>query len=105
MIKIISGWEWILLAVIFLAIFLWGPQKLPELARALGEAKKEFDSSSKQVNKFASSTRRIEPSSDDIYIQTAKKIGINTEGKTKEQISQEIIEKAKDTNDEENISS
>jgi hypothetical protein len=35
------------------------------------------------------------PTSDDILIGTAKKLGINTEGKTKEQISQEIINASK----------
>jgi len=38
------------------------------------------------------------PSSDDALIETAKKLGISTKGKTKEQISQEIVEKAKKGN-------
>jgi len=35
------------------------------------------------------------PSSGDILIETARKLGISTEGKTREQISQEIVEKFK----------
>ncbi|MEM4449647.1 MAG: twin-arginine translocase TatA/TatE family subunit, partial [Nitrososphaerota archaeon] len=36
----IQGLEWIIVAVIILVFFLWGPEKLPKLARSLGQAKK-----------------------------------------------------------------
>ena len=35
-----SGWEWIL--VILLALFVFGPKRLPELMRALGEGVRDF---------------------------------------------------------------
>ena len=34
--------EWIIIGVIVVVIFLWGPTKIPALARALGRAKKEY---------------------------------------------------------------
>lgn len=38
----IEGIEWIILLVIVAALFLFGPQKLPELARGFGRALGEF---------------------------------------------------------------
>ncbi len=34
-------------------------------------------------------------SSDEVLLQTARRLGINTQGKTKEQISEEIVRRAK----------
>lgn len=80
--------------LIILALILWGPKKLPELARAIGEARREFERASKEVTSPPPTTE-TKPSSDDLLIETAKKLGISTEGKTKEQISQEIVKKSK----------
>ncbi len=93
----ITGWEWIVIVAIVAALILWGPKKLPELARAIGEAKKTFEKASKEVEETTKSLSQIEtePSSDDLLIETAQMLGISTEGKTKEQISQEIVEKVK----------
>ena len=95
MILLISGWEWIVVIGIVAVLILWGPKKLPELARAIGEAKKEFQKASKEVTKPLSA-EETEPSGDDLFIETAEMLGISTEGKTKEQIAREIAEKAKD---------
>jgi sec-independent protein translocase protein TatA len=43
------GYEWVIVAVILLVLFLWGPKKLPELAKALGLAKKEFKEATKET--------------------------------------------------------
>ncbi|MCD6529876.1 twin-arginine translocase TatA/TatE family subunit [Candidatus Bathyarchaeota archaeon] len=92
----IVGWEWIVILIIAIVIILWGPQKIPELARALGRAKGEFDRAQKEFEEAAKvELERPLESGDDALIETAKKLGIKTEGKTKEQISQEIIERAK----------
>ena len=39
----IQGIEWIIVAAIIVFLLLWGPTKLPKIARSLGEAKKEFE--------------------------------------------------------------
>ncbi len=85
-----------MILIIAIVIILWGPQKIPELARALGRAKGEFDRAQKEFEEAAKvELERPLESGDDALIETAKKLGIKTEGKTKEQISQEIIERAK----------
>jgi len=39
----IDPWEAVMIGAILLVLFLWGPQKIPELARAVGEAKRELE--------------------------------------------------------------
>ncbi len=100
--------QWIIIGVVVVVIFLWGPQKIPELARGLGRAKKEFENASKEagdlanaITKPSTSTPSMaasypapERSADQVLIETARKLGISTEGKTRDQISQEIVSRA-----------
>jgi sec-independent protein translocase protein TatA len=99
--------QWIIIGIIVVVIFLWGPQKIPELARGLGRAKgefekasREFDAASKQVAGGAPQPSAqtgpafVEKSADQILMETARALGIDTAGKTREQISQEIIAKS-----------
>ncbi len=100
--------QWIIIGVIVVVIFLWGPQKIPELARGLGRAKgefekasKEFDDASKQAAAGGPQTGAqgsqvfAEKSGDQVLMETARALGIDTAGKTREQISQEIVAKSK----------
>jgi sec-independent protein translocase protein TatA len=91
--------QWIIIGIIVVVIFLWGPQKIPQLAKALGRAKKEFDQASKEFEAAASETSSPAPASpktaDQILIEAARALGINTADKTREQISQEIIARSK----------
>jgi sec-independent protein translocase protein TatA len=90
----VTGWEWILIIVVLMALIIWGPKKIPELARALGEARGEFERASKEVSKMPKK-KKEEASGDDALIETARKLGIDTEGKTRDQISEEILRKFK----------
>ncbi len=103
--------QWIIIGVIVIVIFLWGPQKIPELARGLGRAKGEFDKASKEfdvASKQAASGGAassqsaaqagpvvVEKSGDQVLMETARALGIDTAGKTRDQISQEIIAKSR----------
>lgn len=93
----IVGWEWVLIMIIVLGLVLWGPKKIPELARSLGQARAEFERAQREAMKPLSEVGEVgsQPSSDDVLIETARKLGISTEGKTREQISKEIVEKFK----------
>ncbi|MEM1538705.1 MAG: twin-arginine translocase TatA/TatE family subunit [Candidatus Nezhaarchaeales archaeon] len=93
----IYNWEWIIIGVIVILIFLYGPQKLPQLARSLGLAKREFEKAQK-LSEVGVESLAIQPApSDDKLIEVAKSLGISTEGKTKDQIAREIVEKARKT--------
>jgi len=128
-----------IIGIMAVVLFLWGPQKIPDLARALGRAKREFDAASKEFAKAANITTTgtgsivgaflgtgaeqtptlmpkqpmaplppmspivttpIPPpptntSGDELLIDTARKLGITTQGKTREQVQKEIIDLAK----------
>jgi sec-independent protein translocase protein TatA len=89
------GYEWLVVIAVIAIIFLWGPQKLPELARSIGLARKEFEKASKEITTAGTSATTTSSSSTaDALILAAKDLGISTEGKTKEQIAKEIAEKA-----------
>lgn len=90
----IVGYEWLIVLAIIVVLFVWGPQKLPEFARSIGLARKEIEKAYKEASNVtqpaSAPTSEIDP-----LIETAKKVGISTEGKTKAQISEEIVAKAK----------
>ena len=87
------GYEWLIVVGILLVVFLWGPQKLPELARSIGLAKKEFEKAAKEVSLGPTTGAPTTTADTDPLIVAAKNLGITTEGKTKEAIAREIAEK------------
>ena len=89
----IVGYEWLIVLAILVVLFVWGPRKLPEFARSIGLARKEIEKTYKETSSLAKEvTGPTAPTPDtDALVETAKKLGISTEGKTKEQISDEIV--------------
>jgi len=86
-----SGWEWVIILVVVAGLVLWGPKKIPELARSIGDARSEFEKASK--GEIQRAIANDETPGDDTLIETARKLGINTLGKTKAEISKEIVDK------------
>jgi sec-independent protein translocase protein TatA len=78
------GYEWLIVIAVILIVVVWGPSKILEFAKSLGSAKKEL--------KHSLSTAKDETSQDPL-ITAAKSMGIDTEGKTKEQIANDIANK------------
>jgi sec-independent protein translocase protein TatA len=77
-----------------IAIFLvWGPAKIPELARSLGRARGEFSKAQKESTSSLEEPKPKEERADDELILVAQSLGISTEGKTKSQLAKEIIDK------------
>ena len=100
----IEGFEAIAILAVLAIVFLWGPQKVPDIARAIGQAKREFDKASKETSTLVqqamvlppttptpTSSRTAAPTGTDPVIVAAKSLGIITEGKTKEELAKEII--------------
>jgi len=96
----IAGWEWIVVIAIVLVFLLWGPQKIPQLARAIGEARREFDKASKESERLVSDVVQpakplqppSQPNEDQVLIEIARKLGIEIEGKTRNQLLNEILQ-------------
>lgn len=86
----IIGYEWLIVLAIIVVLFVWGPQKLPEFARSIGLARKEIEKAYKEASNPIASPAEADP-----LIETAKKLGISTEGKTRSQISDEIVARGK----------
>lgn len=105
----ITGVEWIIVAVVLVVLLLWGPSQLPKIARAFGEAKKEFQKAAKEAEEVGREVKEtVRPITetvtaateevrkiDDKLLEIAKSLGISTEGKTREQIADEILKMAK----------
>lgn len=105
----LEGWEWLIIGVVAIVIIMWGPAKIPEFAKALGRAKGEFNKASKDFTDAATTTANssgtIAPatytstqslkSKDDVLLDTARSLGIETIGKTREQLTDEISTKVK----------
>ena len=108
--SMLDGWEWIILGVVAIVIIMWGPAKIPEFAKALGRAKGEFAKAQKEFTDAATTDYTTtttnatviaaRPSAtiktkDELLLETAQRLGIPTDGKTREQISEEISVKVK----------
>jgi TatA/E family protein of Tat protein translocase len=101
-------------------ILLFGSNKIPELARSLGAARKEFDSARKGLvsainseintaqgeNKYSANVtqpivprtpvRSVTPPDDDPLLIAARNEGIDTRGKSRSEIASELASKVKD---------
>ena len=107
---------WIL--IIAVVVFLFGANKIPQFAKAIGQARKEFDQASKaitnpssiitepqaapapipapQAGKTAVASASLpNTQADDPLLAAAQKEGIDTQGKTRDQIATEIAWKLK----------
>ena len=79
----------VIIAVIVVVFIVVGPKKIPELARALGMAKKEFNDG---IQSPSNATTTQAGNGDDLMV-AARKLGISTEGKTRDEISAEVLRK------------
>ncbi|HDI31194.1 MAG TPA: twin-arginine translocase TatA/TatE family subunit [Thermofilum sp.] len=81
-----------LLLILLIALILFGPSRIPQLARALGEAVREFRKATSSSDK----DRRKKVSDEELINVLAKKLGVSKEGKEKEEILREVLKKAKE---------
>lgn len=97
----------IILILIIVVILILMPTKLPQFARSIGESVKEFRRASKEISekdisaiknyeKQIVSQEKKEELDEETIEKLANKLGISKEGKTKEELINEIIQKAKE---------
>ncbi|MFX0204740.1 MAG: twin-arginine translocase TatA/TatE family subunit [Candidatus Hodarchaeota archaeon] len=83
--------------IILIVLFLFGPDKIPEMARSLGKANREYQKALSGATDLKATAMGAEPtqslSEDEKLVKSAKELGIETEGKTIDDISREILEK------------
>jgi len=84
--------ELVIIGVVIVVFLVLGPKRIPELARALGSAKKEFNAGSQSTPAVTTTMAGAQMGGDDLMV-AAQRLGISTEGKTREQISAEIVRK------------
>ncbi|MFB6471162.1 MAG: twin-arginine translocase TatA/TatE family subunit [Vulcanisaeta sp. AZ3] len=71
----------ILILIAFVVLIIWGPSKIPQLARSFGKA----------VAEFKRGTQETEPEPE--LIEIAKKLGIDPTGKSRDELLAEISNK------------
>ena len=91
----IHGLEWLFIGFILIMLILWDPQKIPKIARAIAEAKKEYEKAVSTVQEVVEDVKREiqDYELDEKLVETAKRLGIETYGKTREEIERAIIRK------------
>ena len=86
--------EWLIIAVIVTVLILWDPGKIPKIARAIAEAKREYEKAVTSLSEqLISENEGMHLTSDEKILRIAGELGIKTEGRTKEEIVKEILEK------------
>lgn len=81
-----------LVVILFIILLLFGGRKLPELARSMGSAVREFTDASKEPLKYVDSkTKTKEEEERDAILEAARKLGIETEGRSIKEIAEELV--------------
>lgn len=86
----------IVIGVVAVVFLMMGPKKIPELAKSLGLARREFAKGATESSEpsLGSTEKGQSASGEGALIEAARKLGIGTEGKTNAEISEEIVRKA-----------
>jgi sec-independent protein translocase protein TatA len=80
-----------LLFILFIVLLLFGGRKLPELARSMGDAVREFNKATNTPTAYVDEKTRKEDEERQAIIEAAKKLGIQVEGRDINDIAQDIV--------------
>ncbi|MEK6977882.1 MAG: twin-arginine translocase TatA/TatE family subunit [Candidatus Hydrothermarchaeota archaeon] len=83
-----------LLIILVVIVILFGPKKLPELARNLGKAMAEFNRAKDELIRGVESEPGAKPLPEGVK-EIAKNLGIDAAGKGEEELLREIAERTK----------
>lgn len=84
--------EWLVVGLLGLIVLIWGPAKLSDIAKAIKNARDQVDKISKGIIETAPKNNTASPlkDKDQALIETARGLGVDTAGKTREELSQAI---------------
>ncbi len=87
----------VIILIVAVVVFLFGASRIPKFARSLGMVRREFENGSKGIYSNSSNAAPNQPngslgssSQTDPLVVAAQREGIDTNGKTKEQIASEL---------------
>ena len=90
---LLQGSEW-LIVIVIVVVLLFGATRLPQVARSLGRAGGEFRKGKIQADQEVAQMKNkdapSQPSEHDRLLKAAWELGISTEGKTDDQIREEV---------------
>ena len=81
----VTGTEWLILGAVVLIVIMFKPSALTDLVRSMGRTINEFKNGRR-------GSERVEGR--ELLADTAERLGIKTEGKSADEISEEILAKA-----------
>lgn len=85
----LSAGEWVV--VLLVVVLFFGAAKIPELARALGKAKGEFEKGSRETRESTlKDAPPLEVAEEQRVLKAAKELGIPTEGRTLSEIRSDV---------------
>ncbi len=87
------------LLILIVAFLLFGPSKLPEIARSLGKATGEFKKGQLESEHYLKQSNKPLSDKETRIRNLAIEMGINIENKTSEQLIEEIHSKVKSNDD------
>jgi len=90
-----TGIEWLILLIIIAILLLFGPSKIPELARSIGKAWGEFKRGKMEVEReIKEELRKAEAAEKEMpetrIVRAAKELGIDVAAKNEDQLKLEI---------------
>ena len=93
----IGPMEWILIIIALAVLLIWGPTKIPQLARGIGQAIYEFKRGIRgEEESKASQDTTSKSTAHEKLIEIARKLGVDTTNKTDEQLLAEIRKKVEE---------
>ncbi|MEN2975406.1 MAG: hypothetical protein ABDH32_07530 [Candidatus Caldarchaeales archaeon] len=108
----IEGVEWLFIFLIVILLFLYEPQKISQIAKAIAQARKEYEKASstimEQIEKESKKEEEKEEQQKSLpfehdselvdvdIIKLAKMFKIQTYGKTREELTEEVIRRIRE---------
>ena len=90
---LLQGSEW-LIVIVIVVVLIFGASRIPSLAKSLGRASGEFQKgkveSEIELQKLKEGGNAPQASDHDKLLKAAWELGISTEGKTDDQIREEV---------------